>query len=144
MRVTSGRHWFVPTAGYRWAPLRHLGAFSVVHPGSLRGGGGLISLWLYKENNKLRDRKKCIYSTYPPPELHTLLTSLTHPRKILLVVLQIGKAKDLSAPLRIQRVSKPYIEGLKPAGEWIFRNLRIINKPHEVLKNSVSTMSRLT
>jgi hypothetical protein len=29
-----------------------------------------------------------------------VLTSLTHPRKILLVVLQIGKAKDLSAPLR--------------------------------------------
>jgi hypothetical protein len=28
-----------------------------------------------------------------------VLTSLTHPRKILLVVLQIGKAKDLSAPL---------------------------------------------
>jgi hypothetical protein len=28
------------------------------------------------------------------------LTSLTHPRKSLLVVLQIGKAKDLSAPLR--------------------------------------------
>jgi hypothetical protein len=49
----------------------------------------------------------CIF----PPELETLydfavLTSLTHPRKILLVVLQIGKyeigqAKDLSAPLRI-------------------------------------------
>jgi hypothetical protein len=41
-----------------------------------------------------------------PPELHTLydfvvLTSLTHPRKIFLVVLQIGKAKDLSTPLRI-------------------------------------------
>jgi hypothetical protein len=27
--------------------------------------GGLISLWLYKEN-KLRDWKKCIYSTYSP------------------------------------------------------------------------------
>jgi hypothetical protein len=26
-----------------------------------------------------------------PPELHTLMTLLTHPRKILLVVLQIGK-----------------------------------------------------
>jgi hypothetical protein len=25
---------------------------------------GLISLWLYKENNKLWDWKKCIYSTY--------------------------------------------------------------------------------
>jgi hypothetical protein len=27
---------------------------------------GLISLWLYKENNKLRDWKKYIYSTYSP------------------------------------------------------------------------------
>jgi hypothetical protein len=30
-----------------------------------------------------------------------VLTFLTHPRKILLIVLQIGKAKDLSASLRI-------------------------------------------
>jgi hypothetical protein len=29
-----------------------------------------------------------------------VLTCLTHPRKILLVVLQIGKAEDLSAALR--------------------------------------------
>jgi hypothetical protein len=43
-----------------------------------------------------------------PPELHTLMTStsLTHPRKTLFVALQIGKqetgkAKGLSAPLRI-------------------------------------------
>jgi hypothetical protein len=40
-----------------------------------------------------------------PPELHTLndfivLTSLAHLRKIILVVLQIVKDKDLSAPLR--------------------------------------------
>jgi hypothetical protein len=34
-------------------------------------------------------------------ELKIVLTSLTHPRKILLVVLQKGKAEDLSAPLRI-------------------------------------------
>jgi hypothetical protein len=27
---------------------------------------GLISLWLYKENNKLQDLKKCIHSTYSP------------------------------------------------------------------------------
>jgi hypothetical protein len=35
-----------------------------------------------------------------PPELHTLMTSLfsTQPRKILFVVLQMGKAKVLSAP----------------------------------------------
>jgi hypothetical protein len=50
-----------------------------------------------------------------PPELHTLMTSLTHPRKILLVVLQIGKyeigkAKDLSAPYVLCSNSKrnPY------------------------------------
>jgi hypothetical protein len=40
-----------------------------------------------------------------PPELHipidfVVLTSLTHPRKIILLVLQIGKVKDLSAALR--------------------------------------------
>jgi hypothetical protein len=52
-----------------------------------------------------------MYSLYIfPPELHTyfydfvVISSLTHPRKILFVVLQIGKqeieeAKDLSAPL---------------------------------------------
>jgi hypothetical protein len=28
--------------------------------------GGLISIWLYKDNNKLQDIKKCIYSTYSP------------------------------------------------------------------------------
>jgi hypothetical protein len=47
--------------------------------------------------------KKCIYSTYSPGVPHTydfiVPTSLTHPRKILLLVLQIGKAKDLSEPL---------------------------------------------
>jgi hypothetical protein len=42
-----------------------------------------------------------------PPELHThtydfiVVTSLTHPRKNPLVVLKIGKVKDLSALLRI-------------------------------------------
>jgi hypothetical protein len=39
----------------------------------------LISLWLYKENN----------NTYGL----VVLTSSTHPRKILLVVLQIGKGE---------------------------------------------------
>jgi hypothetical protein len=41
---------------------------------------------------------------FPPRAPRTydfvVLTSLTQPRKIILVVLQIGKAKDLSAPLR--------------------------------------------
>jgi hypothetical protein len=64
---------------------------------------GLISLRLYKENNKLRDWKNVF--TYSPWAPHTyefvVLTSLTHPRKILLDVLQIGKAKDLSGPLGI-------------------------------------------
>jgi hypothetical protein len=65
-----------------------------------------MSLWLYRENNKLRDWKKCIYSTYSTlSSTHTydfvVLTSLTHQRKIIFVVLQIGKTKNLSAPLRI-------------------------------------------
>jgi hypothetical protein len=52
--------------------------------------------------------KKFIYSTYSPlSSTHFVLTSLSHPRKILLVVPQIGKqeigeAKDLSAPLRMK------------------------------------------
>jgi hypothetical protein len=66
---------------------------------------GLISLWLYKENNKLRDWKNVFTLHIPPWAPHTydfvILTSLTHPRKILLAVLKIGKAKNLSAPLRI-------------------------------------------
>jgi hypothetical protein len=65
---------------------------------------GLISLWLYKESNKLRDWKNVLTLHIPPWAPHTydfaVLTSLNHPRKILLVVLQIGKANDLSAPLR--------------------------------------------
>jgi hypothetical protein len=36
---------------------------------------GLISLWLYKENNKLRDRKN-VFTLHIPSELHTLMTSL--------------------------------------------------------------------
>jgi hypothetical protein len=76
--------------------------------GTLRGG--LISLWPYKENNKLRDWKNVFTLHIPPWAPHTyvfvVLTSLTHPRQILFVVLQlgkkeIGKAKDLSAPVRI-------------------------------------------
>jgi hypothetical protein len=72
--------------------------------------GGLLSLRLYKENNKLQDWKNVFTLHIPPWAPHTydfvVLTSLTHPRKILLVVLQmgnleIGKAKDLSAPLCI-------------------------------------------
>jgi hypothetical protein len=57
--------------------------------------GGLISLWLYKENNKLRDWKNIFILHIPPWAPHTydflVLNSLTHPRKINLVVLQIGK-----------------------------------------------------
>jgi hypothetical protein len=57
--------------------------------------GGLISLWLYKENNKLRDWTNVFTLHILPWAPHTydfvVLTSLTHPRKILLVVLQIEK-----------------------------------------------------
>jgi hypothetical protein len=46
-----------------------------------------------------------MYLHIPPWAPHTydfvVLTCLIHPRKILLFVLQIGKAKDLSAPLRV-------------------------------------------
>jgi hypothetical protein len=36
---------------------------------------GLISLWLYEENNKLRDLKMYLLYIFPP-ELHTLMASL--------------------------------------------------------------------
>jgi hypothetical protein len=57
---------------------------------------GLISLWFYKENNNLRDWKKNVFTLYIPPWTpHTydfvVLISLTHPKKILLVLLQIEK-----------------------------------------------------
>jgi hypothetical protein len=49
---------------------------------------GLISLWLYKENNKLRDWRNVFTLHIPPWAPHTydfvVLTSLTHPRKIVL------------------------------------------------------------
>jgi hypothetical protein len=57
--------------------------------------GGLISFWLYEENNKLRDSKNVFTLHIPPWAPHTydfvVLTSLIHPRNILLVVLQRGK-----------------------------------------------------
>jgi hypothetical protein len=78
---------------------------------------GLISLRLYKKN-QLQDWKNVFTLHIPPWALHAynfvVLTSLAHQRKILLVVLQIGKANDLSAPLRIrlhaQAISTPETE----------------------------------
>jgi hypothetical protein len=62
----------------------------------------------------------------PRPHTHTydfvVLTSLNHPRKILLVVLQIGKAKDLSAPLR-----PPYSN--RHASEILYINERYSHLP---------------
>jgi hypothetical protein len=61
-------------------------------------GGGVISLWLHKKTNRFGTEKMYLgYSKYPPPtptsSTHdfVVLASLTHPRKILLVVLQIEK-----------------------------------------------------
>jgi hypothetical protein len=78
---------------------------------------GLVSLWLYKGNNKLRDWKNVFTLHIPPWAPHTydfvVLTSLTHPRKILLVVLQIGNRKS-------QRlISNPKYKQLRPVYiEW--------------------------
>jgi hypothetical protein len=52
---------------------------------NVRGG---ISLWLYIENNKLWDWKKNVFTLHIPtwaPHTHdfVVLTSLTHPRKII-------------------------------------------------------------
>jgi hypothetical protein len=55
--------------------------------------------------------------TYPSRAPHTydfvVLIYWTHPRKILLVVLQIGKAKDLSAPLR------PFLKVTAWSSAWV-------------------------
>jgi hypothetical protein len=59
---------------------------------------------------------------FPPWAPHTydfvVLTSLTHPRKILSVVLQIENAKNLSAPLRILLYQAYVIYIVKVSGIW--------------------------
>jgi hypothetical protein len=90
--------------------------------------GGLLSLWLYKENNKLLNWKKVFTLHIPPWAPHTydfvVLTSLTHPRKILLVALQIGKPKTYQHPYvfyhacKIYSKSKPNNLMLISSGLW--------------------------
>jgi hypothetical protein len=81
-----------------------------MHASLLLDTRGLISLCLYKENNKLWDWKNVFTLHIPPCAPYSygfvVLTCLPHPGKIVLVVLQIRQyeireAKDLSAPLRI-------------------------------------------
>jgi hypothetical protein len=75
--------------------------------------GGLISLWLYKEDNKLPDwKKKCVYSTCSPlrsTHLWLRCSKFFNPSKNnscgCAANRKIGKAKDLSAPLR----TSPYV-----------------------------------
>jgi hypothetical protein len=92
---------------------------------------GLISLWLSKENNKLRDWKNVFTLHIPPWAPHTydfvVLTSLTHPRKVILVVLQrekyeTQKAKDLSAPKRIYLsvCLSSYLSVCLPVCLWLY------------------------
>jgi hypothetical protein len=85
-------------------------------------GGGLLSLWLYKENNKLLDWKNVFTLHIPPwaPQTYDfiVLTSLTHPRKILLVVPQIGKVKDLSTALRIPEINEIFLSFLQYLGDF--------------------------
>jgi hypothetical protein len=58
----------------------------------MRGADKCLAL---KRKQQVTGLKKCIYSTYSPRAPHTydfvVLTSLTHSRNILLVVLQIEK-----------------------------------------------------
>jgi hypothetical protein len=66
----------------------------------------LISLWLYKENNKLRDRKNIFtYSPLSSTRLWLRCSNFFNPSKKnsfgCAANRNIGKAKDLSAPLRI-------------------------------------------
>jgi hypothetical protein len=70
----------------------------------IRGGGGADKSLASYRKQQATGLNKYIYSTYSPlSSTHlwlVVLTSLTHPRKIILVVLEIGKAENLSAPLR--------------------------------------------
>jgi hypothetical protein len=67
---------------------------------TIQGVGGFI-----KKTTSYRIEKNVFTLHIPPLAPHAydfiVITSLTHPRKILLVVLQIGKAKDLTAPIRM-------------------------------------------
>jgi hypothetical protein len=62
------------------------------HTPYTKGADKSWTLWRKQQATEL---KKCTYFTYSPWAPHTydfvVLTSLTYPRKILLVVLQIGK-----------------------------------------------------
>jgi hypothetical protein len=111
MTRKEGSFWTLSTA-FIYYKVRFLGkhkhlSFCNIHRVHIHERG-LISVWLSKENNKLRDWKNVFTLHIPSWAPHTydfvVLTSLTHPRKILLVVLQIGKAKDLSAPLCMWKV----------------------------------------
>jgi hypothetical protein len=91
-------------------------------------GSGLI--WQFfgfiRKTTSCVIEKKNVFTLHIPPWApHTydfvVLTSLTHPRKILLVVLQIGKVKDLSAPLRI------------PAFAW--RGWGNLRKPCQIIRS---------
>jgi hypothetical protein len=65
--------------------------------------GGLIILWFYKGKTSYGIEKMYLLYIFPL-ELHThfvVLISLTHSRKLPLVVVQIRKAKNLSAPIRM-------------------------------------------
>jgi hypothetical protein len=67
-------------------------------------GGEADGMYIGRGNRSAR-RKPAPAPLLSITKFHTydfvVLTSLAHPRKILLAVLQIGKAKDLSAPLRV-------------------------------------------
>jgi hypothetical protein len=84
----------------------------------IRGGWGLICLWFYKKNNKLQDWKNVFTLYIPPWAPHTydfvVLTSLTHPRKIILVVQQIRKAK---VPLHMLNFMHSKVLDISPAAQ---------------------------
>jgi hypothetical protein len=62
----------------------------------------LISLWLYKKTTSY-GIKKNVFTLHSPPELHTLMTSNPSKKNSFGCAAnrKIGKAKDLSVPLRI-------------------------------------------
>jgi hypothetical protein len=108
-------------------------------------GGGLISLWLYKENNKLRDWKNVFALHIPLSSTHLCLrcSNFFNPSNnnsfgvLQIRKYEIGKAKDLPAPLRnncIPKVQKYYLlTELSPS--WEAANCAATQELPSILRN---------
>jgi hypothetical protein len=113
--------------------------------------GWLISLWLYKDNNKLWDWKNVFTLNIPLWAPHAydfvILTSLTHPRKILLVVLQTTcrwnrKSQGLvNTPTYVAHMEKTEMLAVLWSGIKMKRGFcKCGNEPFVSLQNRINTL----